>query len=132
MVKHDRRSHLSSILGDHYPAIHWEACGPVSRLSRQAGAQGDLFFSSSAFSQSPVETSESGYVIICGETNVHEVSRIFSVFIPEGQWILAGGETTGNGDDGKPRPASALDRSLGPSPFQGWKRRKHPGGFSTD
>jgi hypothetical protein len=66
MVKQDRRPHLSSILSDHHPAIHWEACGPVSRLSRQAGAQGDLFLSSSTLSQSPVESSDSRYVIICG------------------------------------------------------------------
>jgi hypothetical protein len=75
MVKHDRRSHLSSILSDHHPAIYREAWGPVSRLSRQFGAQGDLFFSSPALSQALVESSDSRYVSICGETNVHEISR---------------------------------------------------------
>src|SRR5262245_58819786 len=71
MVKHKRRSHLSSILSDHHPAIDREACGSVSRLSGQFGAQGDLFFSSPALSQAPVESSDSRNVIICGETNVH-------------------------------------------------------------
>jgi hypothetical protein len=64
MVKHDRRPHLSSILSDHHLAIHGEACGPVSRLSGQAWVQGYLFFSSPAFSQALVESSDSGYVII--------------------------------------------------------------------
>src|SRR5262245_2602896 len=72
MVKHSRRSHLSSILSDHHPAIDGEACGSVLRLSRQFGEQGDLFFSSPALSQSLVESSDSRYVIICDETNFHD------------------------------------------------------------
>jgi len=75
MVKHDRRSHLSSILSDHHPAIYREARGPVSRLSGQSDAQAYLFFSSPALSQALVESSDSGHVIICGEANVHEISR---------------------------------------------------------
>src|SRR5262245_60931786 len=71
MVKHDRRSYLSSILSDHHPAIYGEARGPVLRLSRQAWMQGDLVFSSPALSQALVESSDSRYVIICDETNVH-------------------------------------------------------------
>jgi hypothetical protein len=75
MVKHGRRPHLSSILSDHHPAIYRKTCWPVSRLSRQAWVQGYLFFSSPALSQAPVESSDSRYVSICGETNVHEISR---------------------------------------------------------
>src|SRR5262245_32670024 len=72
MVKHERRPHLSSILSDHHPAIDREACGPVSRLSGQAGTQVDLFIYSPALSQALVESSDSRYVIICGETKVHD------------------------------------------------------------
>jgi hypothetical protein len=87
MVKHERSPHLSSIFSDHHPAIHGEACGPVSRLSGQTEAQSDLFLSSSALSQAPVESNDSGYVIIRGETNVHghdssPINKIFTGIVP--------------------------------------------------
>jgi len=55
------------------------------------------------------------------------------IFVPEGHWILAGGETTGTGRKGKSRPGRAPDRSFGLAPFQGWKSfgDERPGGFST-
>src|SRR5215475_2015882 len=71
MVKQDRRPHLSSVLGDHRPAIHGEAWRPASRLSGQAKARAYLFLYSTR-SQPLVEANDSGYVIICGETNVHD------------------------------------------------------------
>src|SRR5262245_257350 len=77
MVKLDRRPHLSSIFGNHHPAIDREACGPVSRLSGLAGMQGDLFFSSPALSQALVEPSYGRYVIICGETNIHDLNSYY-------------------------------------------------------
>src|SRR5215475_1434379 len=94
MVKLDRRPHLSSIFGDHHPAIDREACGPVSRLSGQAGMQGDLFFSSPALSQALVESSYGRYVIICGETNVHDLDSYY--IYPRGDSIrrLPGSRTS--------------------------------------
>src|SRR5215813_2276720 len=77
MVKHDRRPHLSSILSDHHPAIDREACGPVSRLSRQFRAQGDLFLSSPALSKALVESSDSRYVIVFDYTNVHDYDSYY-------------------------------------------------------
>jgi hypothetical protein len=72
MIKQDRRPYLSPVLRDHHPATHGETCGPVSRLSGQAEARGELFFPSSAVSQALIESSYGWYVIIYGETNVHD------------------------------------------------------------
>src|SRR6266511_2824598 len=54
-------------------------------------------------------------------------------FVPEGWRILAGGETTGVGCGGSPRPGGALDRSNGSRALSGLEEfwRQCPGGFST-
>jgi hypothetical protein len=59
--------------------------------------------------------------------------RFCPIFVPEGQRILAGGETTGTVSDGNPRPGRALDKDLGLSPFQGWENfgRQSSGGETT-
>jgi hypothetical protein len=71
MIEQHSRPYLSPILGDHHPAIHWEACGTVSRLSGQAGMQGHLFLSSSALSQSLVEADHGFKIAILGKANLH-------------------------------------------------------------
>src|SRR5262245_20025278 len=59
--------------------------------------------------------------------------KILPLFVPEGRWILAGGETTGAGSDESSRPGRAPDRSNGSGALSGlgefWRRC--PGGFST-
>src|SRR5262245_54832049 len=59
--------------------------------------------------------------------------KVLPLFVPEGRWILAGGETTGAGSDESPRPGRAPDQSNWSVALSGlgafWRRC--PGGFST-
>src|SRR2546427_11759660 len=60
------------------------------------------------------------WLVLVAETMI-KAEKVFPFFVPEGHRILAGGETTGTGGNGNPRPERAPDRSFGPAPFQGWK-----------
>src|SRR5262245_62063071 len=71
MIEQHSRPYLSPILSDHHPAIYGEARGPVPRLAGQAGMHGHLFLSSSALSQSPVESFQGIKIAILGKADFH-------------------------------------------------------------
>ena len=60
------------------------------------------------------------WLVLVAETMI-KAEKVFPFFVPKGHRILAGGETTGTGGNGNPRPGRAPDQSFGPAPFQGWK-----------
>src|SRR5262249_38626271 len=71
MIEQHSRPYLSPILSDHHPAIYGQARGPVPGLSGQAGMQGDLFLSSPALSQSPVESDHGLKIAVLGKADFH-------------------------------------------------------------